>query len=154
MTNQHQRRGERGFTLIELLTIIGIIGVLAMLSMSSFRVYRASAAYAAVQTSLNQARVAMEASLTEPDVTYADVSLYEQTAQGRLLDDHAAALLPQFQVSRNTKFTIVHDSACLDASCVADQISIRHKSGTKYAYWMRFGDGLDILVENAPGAGF
>ena len=149
----HQRNLERGFTLIELLTIIGIIGVLSALSMNSFTLYRATASYAAVQQSLSQARTALESSYSEPDATFPDVS-FDQTVQGRLLDANASTLLPQFQVSRNTKFSIMHDSTCTTAACVSDQITVRHKSAHKYAYWTRFGDGLDVLVEDVPGVGY
>jgi len=147
------RQGEQGFTLIELLTIIGIVGVLSALSLNSFTLYRSSAAYAAVQESLNQARVALEASYSEPDATFPDVS-YDQMVQGKLFDANAQALLPQFQVSPKTKISIEHDSTCDNATCISDQITIRHRQGKKYAFFTRYGDGLDIFVGDVPGEGF
>jgi prepilin-type N-terminal cleavage/methylation domain-containing protein len=143
---------EAGFTLIELLVIISIIGILAALSISSYRVYISSAGNAVAKQSLEQARIALEASVTEPDSTYPAVNV-NQASQGPMLDPNAALLLPAFQVSRQTRVSVYHDPVCADASCLADQLTVRHCRGLKYSYWVRFGDGADALVEDLPGVG-
>ncbi len=145
-------RGQAGFTLIELLTVISIIGILAALSVSSYKTYVGSAGYSVARQSLGDARIALEASLVEPDRTYSAVN-YTQNVQGMLNDASAAQLLPQFQVSRQTSFELYHDPDCLDASCLSDRLMVRHCRGTKYTYWTRFGDGAEATLEDVPGAG-
>jgi len=144
---------ESGFTLIELLVSISIIGVLAAISIASYRVYVSSAAYHAALSSLSQAHIALEASTNNPDVEVAAIASYSQVTPGQLLNATANQLLPAFQVSPKTVFVVTHDPACIDISCIADSLVVRHCRGTQYAYFTRFGDGAEATVENVPTNG-
>ena len=146
------RRNEEGFTLIELLTVIGILGILAWLSINSYHTYISSAGYAVAKESLKQAQTALEASFVVPDAVYPNVN-FSQNSQGPLTDASAAAVYPEFQVPRKVGVTLFHDGSCVVASCLAEQIEVRHCRGDKYLYWSRWGDGTEALVEDIPGNG-
>ena len=145
-------QSEQGFTLIELLVTISILGILAAISLPAYRLYISSAGYRVSLQSVRDARIALEASTTSPDAVIAAVT-FSQSSPGRLSDATAVQLLPEFQVSPKTSFAMVHDPDCLDAGCVADSLVVRHCRGTKYAFFTRYGDGAEALVEDLPGSG-
>jgi type IV pilus assembly protein PilA len=147
------KNNQRGFTLIELLTVIAIIGVLSGISIASFDNYRTKAMYQVVTTSIKNARTALEASLVEPDVTFANVPLYTQNLPGEITDVNAKAVLSTFILARNTKIYFSYDPSCLAGACVSAFIRVRHCSGSEFASFLRQGDGTEILVENISGSG-
>jgi prepilin-type N-terminal cleavage/methylation domain-containing protein len=146
------RNKSGGFTLIELLTTIGILGLLVSLSLNSYSLYVASAGYGVAQLSLRQGITSMEASLSVPDKVY-DSFNYSQAMQGALSDNDASQFLPEFQVPRLTKVSVMYDNGCNDASCTSQRMTVRHCRGVKYTFWSRFGDGTEALVEDLPGVG-
>lgn len=153
--DREERRSirEQGFTLIELLTVISIVGILASLCLQSLKVYRSSAAYGVANSSVRNARTSLEATFNSPDVVFAPLALTSQSTQGPLTNATARAAFPAFQVSRNTTFTASFDPACLDSSCIAGFMQVKHCQGLKYLNYTRFGDGTDILMENIDGGG-
>ena len=148
-----RRRRELGFTLIELLTVISILGILASLCLQSLKVYRSSAAYGVANSSVRNARTALEATFNNPDVTFSPLAMTSQSTPGPLTNATARSVFPAFQVSRNTTFTAYFDPACLDSSCIAGFMQVQHCQGLKYLNYTRFGDGADILLENIDGGG-
>ncbi|MBN8548905.1 MAG: type II secretion system protein [Deltaproteobacteria bacterium] len=150
---QARRRGEAGFTLIELLTIIGIIGVLSMLGLSSFKVYRADAAYSVAESTLRNARSAVEASVNNVDNPPPAVGLTVQTAPGAIADSNARAYLPAMQIPKNVKFQVSYDPTCTSAACQSELIEVSHCYSDEYTRWIRFGDGLDVTLDHVSGGG-
>ncbi len=146
-------RGERGFTLIELLTIIGIISVLSLLGLSSFKVYRADAAYSVAESTMRNARNAVEASVNNVDNPPGAVSLVVQRAQGPISDPSARAFLPAMQVPKNVKFQVSYDPSCVSGACQSEFMEVSHCFSNEYTRWIRFGDGVDLLLEHVDGGG-
>lgn len=144
---------QRGFTLIELLVIISIIGLLAGLGITAFKVYRSNAAYSVVEVSIRDARTAIEASLNDPDNPPLAVPLTAQTAQGVVTDAAASQFLPGFRVPRSTKFQVSYDPTCTVAACQSELVQVNHCKGDEFARWVRFGDGVDVLLEHLAGTG-
>jgi type II secretory pathway pseudopilin PulG len=147
------RNGESGFTLIELLTIIGIIGVLSFLGLSSFKVYRADAAYSVAESTLRTARSSVEAAISNVDIPPGAVSLTEQTAPGPMVDPSARAFLPAFQIPKSVKFQVSYDPTCVASGCLSEFIEVSHCKSEEFTRWVRFGDGVDLLLEHVGGGG-
>ena len=61
MKGFNERKGEQGFTLIELVTIVAIIGVLAAIAIPTYASYRNKSFDAAVKSDLRNAATAQEA---------------------------------------------------------------------------------------------
>lgn len=146
-------KSEKGFTLIELLTVVAIIGILAALGLSSFSVYRASAAYAVVQSTIHSARNASEVSFNNTDSTPGSVPLTTQTSPGSISDNAAKAVLPGMQLPRNVKFQVAYDPTCEDSTCQAEFIQVSHCFSSEHGQWIRFGDGVDVLLDHVAGGG-
>jgi len=146
-------RSDRGFTLIELLTIIAIIGVLAAISLSGFSIYRASAAYAVASASMHDARNALEAALADQNSLPPAVPLTEQSVAGPISDPQGRMVLPGMQVPKNLMFRYSYDPSCVDPGCVEAFFQTNHCYGVEYPRFVRFGDGLEILLEHVSGAG-
>jgi prepilin-type N-terminal cleavage/methylation domain-containing protein len=146
-------RSEQGFTLIELLTIIAIIGVLAALSLSGFSIYRASAAYAVATGTMHDARNALEAALADQSNLPAQVPLQAQVVQGEIANVLGKAMLPGMQLPRNMKLQYSYDPACVDAGCIETFLQTNHCYGIEFPRFVRFGDGVEVLVEHIGGAG-
>jgi prepilin-type N-terminal cleavage/methylation domain-containing protein len=144
---------QRGFTLIELLTVIVILGILSSLGMYSFSVYKQRAAYIVTEQTLGDARTDLEASITNLDNPPGSVALFAQSAQGALQNAAAAALLPSTMVPRNIKFQVSYDADCIDGGCQSEFIQINHCNGTEFVRWIRFGDGVDVLLDHLAGVG-
>ncbi len=143
--NKHQ--SQAGFTLIELLTVVGIIGILASLSLTSFMLYRANAAFAVVQRTLQDSRVGVESTLTNPENVPPAVALVNQQVPGSLVDGTARTFLPAIQIPRNISYSVSFDPGCQTGGCQSAFIEARHRYGKRYQQWIRFGDGLYIPVE-------
>lgn len=148
-----RRRGEAGFTLIELLTIIGIISVLSLLGLSSFKVYRADAAYSVAESTLRNARSAVEASVNNVDSPPGAVALTVQRAAGPINDASARAFLPAMQLPKNIKFQVSYDPTCVSGACQSELIEVSHCFAQEYTRWIRFGDGVDLMLEHVDGGG-
>ncbi|MCB0319237.1 MAG: type II secretion system protein [Bdellovibrionales bacterium] len=145
-------RKEKGFTLIELLVVIGTIGVLAALAMSGFSVYRASAAYAVVERTISSARTAAEAGISDADNLPSAVSLTSINSQGPI-GGVAGDYLVGMQIPGNVKLDVEYDPTCTTAVCQSELIQVNHCWANEYARWIRYGDGVDILLQNISGAG-
>ena len=144
---------QRGFTLIELLTVICILGILSALGLYSFSVYNQRAAYVVAEQTLSDARTDLEASITNVDNPPASVPLFAQSAQGALQNASAAALLPIMRIPRNVKFQVSYDASCIDGGCQSEFLQVNHCNGSEYVRWIRFGDGVDVLLDHIAGSG-
>lgn len=145
--------GQNGFTLIELLVIISIIGILGSLGLSSFSVYRASAAYSVAETTVQSARTSLEASLNDIDNPPSAVPLTTQTQQGNIQGAEAAAFLEGLKLPKNTKFSVSYDPTCTNAACQSESLEASHCFSEEHIRWVRFGDGVDVLLEHVAGGG-
>jgi len=81
----HQKRGQKGFTLIELMIVIAIIGILAAIAIPQFTQYKAKGYNAAAKADLKNAYTAAQAYFTDqPSATVTldmlKTSGYQQTA--------------------------------------------------------------------------
>lgn len=153
MRLQRTIRSQKGFTLIELLTVIGIIGILAGLSIVSFSVYRSKASYAVAFSQLKNVKTVMDATLVQPDMTFAPVPYTEITAVGPITDPAVVGLLPQVQMGQHLKLAVEFDPNCTDGSCNSEFLEVRHCKGEEYAQWIRAGDGVEQWVERIVGSG-
>jgi type IV pilus assembly protein PilA len=66
-----EKRGERGFTLIELMVVIAVIGILSVIAILQFSNYRQRSLNSAVETDLRSAATAQEAYFADQK-TYCD----------------------------------------------------------------------------------
>lgn len=145
-------QNERAFTIIELLVVISIIGVLSSLMITSFSTYRQSAGYVAAEAIVSHGRRAAAASTTEADKLPPAVNLVSQTAPGQILDPNAFLYLPGLTVSRNLKVQVSFDPDCLGPDCIAEYIRGDSCLSPEYASWSRFGDGVELFLQNVEGA--
>lgn len=146
-------KNEQGFTLIELLSVIAIIGVLAGLGVSSLTIYQANAAYAVAGDTMRNARTAFEAGINDIDNPPPSVALITQTSQGSLSDASAAQILRGMMLPKNIEFRVQYDSNCLNAGCQSAMIEVSHCRADEHLRWVRFGDGMGVLLENLAGGG-
>jgi prepilin-type N-terminal cleavage/methylation domain-containing protein len=147
-------RKEAGFTLIELMTVVVTIGALAGMAVMSFKDYRAKAAYGVAEQTLNDARTALEAALSEPDAVFAfTLANVAQSTPGAFTDPNANDLFPGFRLPKDVKVTVYHDPTCLDSTCLSKAVEVRHCTGIDYVDWQRFGDGVEIKLEHIAGSG-
>ncbi len=146
-------RSESGFTLIELLTIVAIVMVLSSLALTSFQVYRADAAYSVAESTLRNARSVGEASINNVDSPPGAVSLVSQNSPGALSDASARAFLREFQLPKNTKIELSYDPTCVTAACQSELLQVGHCFSDEYTRWVRFGDGVELLLEHVAGGG-
>ena len=146
-------KSEQGFTLIELLTICAIIGLLSALGLTTFQMYRGSAAYGVAETTLRNARNAVEASINKTDATLVAVPLTAQSTQGQITDPSAAQFLPGMMVPRQVKFQVSYDPACTTGACTSEFLQVNHCMGNEFVRWIRFGDGIDVTLEHLAGTG-
>jgi len=144
---------QSGFTLIELLVVVAIVGILASLGLTSFNFYKASAAYATAESTLHDARNAIEASMVDADNPPELVNLMAIEQQGPVQDPDAKQLLPGLVIPRNTKFQVAHDPDCLAAGCQAQFVQVNHCLGKEFVRWIRFGDGLEMKLDKIAGEG-
>lgn len=149
---RNKRNSQKGFTLIELLVVVATLMTLTGISLQTFKEYKARAAYTVAVRTYRDARSALEASFTQPDAVYQDVSV-AQTAPGPLSDGDARAILSAFRIPKNIRFEVDYTQSCVDASCVQTYIQVNHCLGNEYVAWTRFGDGLELTQEHVAGSG-
>jgi len=85
----HQKRGQKGFTLIELMIVIAIIGILAAIAIPQFTQYKAKSYNASAKADLKNAYTAAQAYFADNpagtvNTTVLGTSGYQQT-QGVVL---------------------------------------------------------------------
>ena len=146
-------KSEQGFTLIELLTVIGILGILAYLGIVSFDVYKSRASYAGAVIALKNTRNALEARLNDQDNPPGALALTTQVTQGPISDAGMASLLPGMIVPNKTNLSVSYDPTCIVAGCQSDLIEVSPCKGLEHVQWIRFGDGVDVLLEHLAGSG-
>ena len=144
---------EQGFTLIELLTVIGILGILAYLGIVSFDVYKSRASYSNAITTLRNTRNALEVRLNDQDNPPAALALTTQMTQGPISDASMANLLPGMMVPGRTNLSVSYDPTCIVGGCQSDLIEVNPCKGQEHVQWIRFGDGVDVLLEHIAGSG-
>jgi prepilin-type N-terminal cleavage/methylation domain-containing protein len=144
---------EQGFTLIELLTVVGIIGILAYLGIVSFDVYKSRASYSNAIATLHNARNALEVRLNDQDNPPGAVPLTTQSTQGAISDPTLASLLPGMQIPMKTNLSVSYDPSCVIGGCQSDLIEVDPCLGREHVQWIRFGDGVDILLEHVDQSG-
>jgi len=76
------RKGEKGFTLIELMIVVAIIGILAAIAIPQFAQMRIRSFNAAAQTDLRNAMTAQEAYFADSQTYANSTSLLTPTAVG------------------------------------------------------------------------
>jgi prepilin-type N-terminal cleavage/methylation domain-containing protein len=69
------KKGQKGFTLIELMIVIAIIGILAAIAIPQFTAYRQRGFNAAMQSDLRNAATAQEAFYTDSQTYTTDTTL-------------------------------------------------------------------------------
>lgn len=145
---------ESGFTLVELLTVMAILGVLVAIALQTVGVYKAQASYAVAEETLHDARVSLEAGLSEADAAHpTPINFVRQEMPGAFLHPNANALFPGFRIPKNVAVTVYHDPSCLHGACLSKLIEVRHCSGADYIQWERMGDGVEIKVDHIDGSG-
>lgn len=87
MTMVLPKRGEQGFTLIELMIVIAIIGILAAIAIPQFAAYRTRAANSAAQSDARNIATSQEVYFAD-NGTYADSIAKLQTAGFRTLSEN------------------------------------------------------------------
>ncbi|MCD6305534.1 MAG: prepilin-type N-terminal cleavage/methylation domain-containing protein [Deltaproteobacteria bacterium] len=80
LTKLNAKRGEKGFTLIELMIVIAIIGILAAIAIPQFSSYRKRAFNSAAQSDLKNAATAEEAYYVDNQTYGADDDLNLNTS--------------------------------------------------------------------------
>lgn len=144
---------KRGFTLIELLTVISLLGVLAGLALQAFYIYRANGYYAVTESTLKNARTALEAGLSNVDNLPTAVGLTSQASPGSIGDPGLSTLLPGMRLPNNVKLQAMYDDTCDVGACTSEILQVNHCKGSEFARYIRFGDGSDILMQHVAGAG-
>ena len=144
---------KRGFTLIELLVVVSLLGVLAGLAMQAFYIYRANGYYAVSESTLKNARTAMEAGLSNVDNLPSALGLTAQNSPGQLADPGMAALLPGMRLPGNVKLQAMYDDSCEVGACTSEILQVNHCKGQEFVRYVRFGDGSDILMQHVAGTG-
>jgi len=144
---------ESAFTLVELLLVIAIIGILSSLALTAFQIYKSDAAYSIISSTLHAAQTAFEAGINDIDNPPASVGLTNQLAAGPIQDLSAQALLPGMMLPISINFEVQYDSTCMTAACQSASIQIKHCNGNEYIRWVRFGDGLSLIVDHIAGPG-
>ena len=146
-------KSEAGFTLLELLTVVGLISLLSALGLTSFTYYKAAAAYATAESTLHDARNAIEASLIDADNLPASVPTLSQTASGVITDGDAFEFLPGLRLPNHVRFTVMYDNACIDSDCQSEYVQVKHCFGNEYVRWIRYGDGVEVKMDHISGSG-
>lgn len=146
-------KNEKAFTLLELMAVLAILSILMSLAMFSLTEYTATAGYSVAASTLRDARTALGASFNDANTAPPALGLTTQTSPGGIQDNTARLLLPGMQLPSNVKFSVSYDPSCTDASCESEYLQVRHCRGNEYIRWIRYGDGLDVLLEHISGVG-
>ncbi len=144
---------KQGFTLIELLTVVTLLGILSGLALQAFYIYRSNGYYAVSDSTLRNARTALEAGLTNVDNLPGAVPLTAQNGAGSISDPAMAALLPGMRLPSSVKLQALYDDSCDVGACTSEMLQVNHCKGKEYVRYVRFGDGSDILLQHVAGPG-
>jgi Tfp pilus assembly protein PilE len=147
------KKKEGGFTVLELLTVITTIGVLSTLSITSFYLYRKDGFYSVTESTLRNAKSAFEIGISGSDPSPSSVGLTTQNSRGEISDPTLKTILPGMTLPGNVELQASYNDSCTDSSCDAQYLYVNHCKGKVGASWIRFGDGVDITMEDIPTAG-
>jgi prepilin-type N-terminal cleavage/methylation domain-containing protein len=145
--NSNNLLKQKGFTLIELITVIGIIGVLAAISLTGFILYRQNAAIAVLNRLSSDTTSDVEAAFAQGDVELPAVSDYSQNEPGPISDSTARQILGAVVVPRQVTYNITVDPTCMDAGCIAANLSLYHEKSDRHVTTIRTGDGIWVSAE-------
>ncbi len=122
-------RGQRGFTLIELLVVVAIVSILAALALPRYSSYKRNGVDAAVESTLNNARIAMEAYFEANNYTYAGIT---------------ELMLAEKGFRRGSDFTLV-----IETTTVTQYVLRGCQIGGNYASFVYDSDLGKIIGDNA-----
>ena len=117
------RKGEKGFTLVELMIVIAIIGILAAVAIPQFQSYRERGFVSAMQADAAAIRTAEEAYYADNDTytaTFTDLSTY---GMANLSNTNTAAIAPSTSGDIAKDYTITMSSTSTGTTIVYDSVT-------------------------------
>lgn len=150
---RQQRRiaNQSGFTLIELLVVVSIIGVLALIAITQFSIYREDAEYAKAETSLRNARTALEFGTEEITSDDGSVPYTQTTLDSAALPVDLAEIMPGATLSPDVvlgvQFNYCEDPETLDINQLVTAFPCK---ASTYTLWLRFCNGLELPMGPLP----
>lgn len=143
------RRGEGGFTLIELFVTMAIIAILSALSYTAFFIYKTDAEYAKAEATLRQARTAFE--VGDQDAQAGDsVPVTFTDSTGGPVQGVLATILPGAVTAAAVRLGAEYNF-CTNATppATVNQLLISQPcNGDRYTSYMLTCGGLEIIQRN------
>jgi type IV pilus assembly protein PilA len=136
------RRGEDGFTMIELMVVILIIGILIAIAFPTFQGARQRADARAAQSSVRNALVAAKTS-------YTDIDSFDNVSVGTL-----GSIEPSltYQAGASTGPTVVSFEIALNGGTTNQEIGLAALANSGTCYLLR--DVANLGGPHPPGTGF